>query len=83
MPPTFDLLFLPPGGPDGESVAHVLLTAEVPPGDAAVQPGQRLVTTPATSATDLDYQITMLHQELERIREQAREKFGAARPSPR
>ena len=76
MPQTFDLLFLPPDGPDGEAVAHVLLTADVPHGYPDVQPGLRLVTPPATSATDLDYQITMLHEELERIREQAREKFA-------
>ena len=48
MPPTFDLLFLPSGGPEGESVAHVVLTADVPHGYEDVQPGQRLVTTPAT-----------------------------------
>ena len=81
--PTFDLLFVPAPDPDGEPVAHVLLTTEVQHGYPDVQPGQRLVTAPATSAAELDYQITMLHEELERIRDVAREKFEAVRPSSR
>ena len=77
MPPTFDLLFLTPRGADSKPVAHVLLTADIPHSYPDLQAGQRLVTTPATSAAELNYQITRLHEDLERIQGLARKKFEA------
>ena len=49
---------------------------------AELEPTQHLVTPPATSVADLNYQITILHEELERIREDARSRFAdASQPS--
>lgn len=52
MSATFELLFLPPRGPDDDAVAHVCLTAETPHG---YDDKHTLVTPPATSVADLDY----------------------------
>ena len=82
MPTTFGLLFLPSHGPDGYPVAHVHLNATLPHAYAELEPTQHLVTPPATSVADLNYQITILHEELERIREDARSRFAdASQPS--
>ena len=83
MPTTFGLLFLPTHGSGNQPVAHVHLNATLPHALAELEPTQPLVTPPATSAADLSYQITILHEELERIREDARSRFADAREPSR
>ena len=69
---------VPARGPSDEAVAHLCLTAAIPHSYEDVPSGHSLVTPPATSAADLDYQITILHEELEQIREDARSRFADA-----
>ena len=77
------LLFVSASAQTGASpLAHVYVRAAIPHGYAELQPGQIVLTPPASTFAELEYQVTLLHEELELLRDEARRQFGEPSPSP-